>query len=376
MNRTVLAWTAFVAVTAAWFGYIAAAVIREGDYQWHLAAATDLTRGIVRVPHLLFHVGVAALTLLGVTPDAAGVTATVVFQVAAAVSTAWFVRAVAPDTALRAVLLLALAVMLAGPILPPGTDRDLAMVGYFLPNAIHNPTVIAAKPFVPVLLSLAAVASGLAAAPRWSVASGALATVFAGLAKPHYVSCIVPAAALVAAVRAAGRRAVRSRLLVLGLGAPAIVTLAATYAAVRAMPGNAAVSIAPLAVLRLFAPVDAASILQRTASDIAFPATVLVLWPSVVRRFPWLLLAWLAYVLALSQAYLFAETGPRVADGNFLWGPQLATFGLLTAHAAVLPRIRDADAGAAPWRVMLAAMILLLHAVYGVWFVIGRVAGG
>jgi hypothetical protein len=369
-----LAWATLGLTTAGWFGFIAAAMVREGDYQWHVAAAADLTSGVVRVPHLLFHLVVAALVVVGAAPPTAAVAATVLFQVAGAFTVAWFIRMAAPAAAPPVVALLALAVMLAGPMLPPGTDRDLAMVGYFLPNAIHNPTVIAAKPFVPLLLSLAAVASGATGVPGWTLARGALVTVLAALAKPHYVSCIVPAAAVFAVVRALVGRMVRWRLLVLGLCLPAVLALAATYAIVRAMPGDASVSIAPLAVLRLYVPTDPLAILQRTASDIAFPAFVILCWPAVVKRGPWLLLAWAAYGLALTQAYLLAETGPRLADGNFLWSPQLATFGLLASHAAVLPWMRPVD-GRAPWRLVVAATLLGLHAIYGIWFVLGRVAG-
>jgi hypothetical protein len=373
MTRNALAWFALVVATAGWVAPIAHTMVRDGDYEWHLGAAVGLTAGIVSVPHLLFHAVVAVVVVIGATPQTAAIAATVIFQVAAACTVAWFIAVVAPDLHATLLVLLALAVISAGPILPPGTDRDLYMVGYFLPNAIHNPTVIAAKPFVPLLISLAAVAAGLAHRPSWSIPGGALVTVLAALAKPHYVSCIAPAAALCAAVRVLRQGSVRWRLLVLALAAPAILTLAGTYWVVRAMPGDATVSLAPFEVLRPFVAVNVGSLLQRIASDIAFPVVVILCWPSIVRRAPWLLLAWIAYGVALTQAFLLAETGPRVADGNFLWSPQLATFGLLASHAAVLPAMARADGATARWRVVLATSTLALHSFHGIWWVVGRV---
>jgi hypothetical protein len=106
-------------------------------------------------------------------------------------------------------------------------------------------------------------------------------------------------------------------------------------------------------------------------SDLAFPLAVLVLWPSA-RRFAPLLIAWAAYGVGLGQALLLAESGPRLPDGNFMWSPQLATFGVMAASAAWLGR----SSTAWNWRAVAAWIVPLLHVAYGAWWINARLAAG
>jgi hypothetical protein len=62
-----------------------------------------------------------------------------------------------------------------------------------------------------------------------------------------------------------------------------------------------------------------------------------------------------------------------MADGNFLWSAQLATFGLFAAHATVLAGRWSIDRPRQHWRLLMPAAVLGLHALYGVWWVMGRV---
>jgi hypothetical protein len=200
--------------------------------------------------------------------------------------------------------------------------------------------------------------------PPWRWTLTAAIVILAGLAKPHYVSCILAATLTCAVLRAANGHAVPWKPLGLGVAFPAVLVVIWAASGNVALAEGGSATFAPLAVLGNYVPVDASSITQRIASDIAFPLTVTAIWPVTVIRFPPMAVAWLAYLVGVGQALLLAETGSRMFDGNFIWSGQLATFGLVTAAAVFLGHVHSE--GRASWRVVLPWAILLLHAAYGV----------
>ena len=344
----------------------------QGDFENHIRRAERLTQGIIDVPHIFFHSLVAAGILGGAEPRDAALAVTVSLQVAASLAVFWFVRSYTPAGPVVAAILAILA-LAVGPILPPGTDQSLFMLGYFLPNAIHNPTVIAAKPFIPLLLAVGTTAVGWTAEPRIRIWGAAPIVVLAGLAKPHYVSCITAAAAAAAVLRTLRGGRVRWRLLGLGLLAPSTAVLAWAQFGTIEFAGGGTAMLAPFAVLGRYVPVDPVSVAQRLASDIAFPLSVAMLWPTTAFRFPALMLGWAAYAAALGQAYLLAESGARMYDGNFIWSGQMATFGLMTASMAFLAQ--STAENRAGWRSLAAWAVLLVQALYWSRWVIVRVGG-
>jgi len=349
---------------------VTSTTVNQGDFPNHIKRAEALRVGIVQVPHILFHALMAIGLLAGGSSTVVAIGVTVGMQVAAALTALWYIR-VTSGAAPWIGAMLAICLLAVGPIVPfdVAADQDLYPAGYFLPNSIHNPTVIAAKPFVPVLLAIGVSASGLSAQARFPIAVAAAFVLLAGIAKPHYVSCLVPAALACAAVRTLRHRRVPWAMTAWGLVAPAAVVIAWTVVGTTELSGGGSTIVAPLAVLRHYAPMDSVSVLQRIMSDIAFPIGVVALWPTA-RRFPALVVAWSAYGVGLSQAFLLAESGPRLLDGNFIWSPQLATFGLMTASAAFLAQ-RHME-GRYGWREAAAWLVLLLHVAYGGWWLWGR----
>ena len=79
-----------------------------------------------------------------------------------------------------------------------------------------------------------------------------------------------------------------------------------------------------------------------------------------------------AYGIGLGQGLLLVESGDRLHDGNFLWSPRLATFGVMGASAAWVGR------SSAPWnrRAVIAWNVLVLHVAYGAWWISVRVESG
>jgi hypothetical protein len=340
----------------------------QGDFANHIERAENLTRGVLDVPHILFHTLVAAGIVGGADARDAALVVTLSLQIAASLAVLWYLRVYTTAGPIVATVL-AILVLAAGPVTTPA-DRGLFMLGYFLPNAIHNPTVIAGKVFIPFLLAIGTSAIGWTTRPWIRGSMAAPMVVLAGLAKPHYVSCVTAAAAAASAVRALNGGDVRWRLLGIGLGVPSAAVLGwAQFGTIEFAGGGTAI-LAPLAVLGRYVPVDLASMLQRLASDIAFPLSVAVLWPATVVRFPPLMLGWAAYGVGLGQALLLAESGSRMFDGNFLWSGHMATFGLMTASAACLAE--ESSGGRFGCRSVVAWTILLVHVAFWSWWAVHR----
>ena len=345
-------------------------MMSEGDFPNHIRRAVALTHGEVAVPHILFHTVTAAGLLAGLAPTAAAILATLGFQALAAWGVFWLARRSGAPVAFATCV--GIGMVWVAPIFPleVAADAPLYPYGYFVPNALHNPTVLAAKAFVPFLIVLGVMLTG--ASPTASRSSSiAIVVILAGLAKPHYVSCVLPVLAMVWAWRWwHGRQLSWRPILTFGIAAAAVLVWTAAGTVVLAGGGTPVV--APLAVLQTFGgediPVDALSIAARAGSDLAFPIAVLILWPSA-RRFRPLLLAWAAYGLALAQVLLLAEAGGRMHDGNFMWSPQLATFGVMAVSAAWVGRSSQRW----NWRIVVASSVFVLHVAHGVWWIARRV---
>jgi hypothetical protein len=364
---------ALVAIVALGYAPITWVAIRQGDFPNHIRRAEALTQGVMAVPHILFHTVTAGGILAGLPPAVAATVVIVGFQVLAAWGVSWLARRWGATAGVAAGL--GICLVCVAPILPlaRAADADLYPFGYFVPNALHNPTVTAAKAFVPFLIELGVMVAGLASVV-WSGSIIAIVVILAGLAKPHYVSCLVPVVVTAWAWRRwRGQPAPWNRVMIF-TGAAVAIMLWAVFGTMS-LAGGGNTIIAPLVVLRSWGgidvPVDALAIVMRACSDLAFPIAVVMLWPGA-RRFPPVLLAWGAYAIALGQALLLAESGVRLHDGNFLWSPQLATFGVMAASAAWLGRSSHQWNG----RVIAGWSVLLLHVAYGAWWINARLAAG
>jgi hypothetical protein len=349
-------------------------MLRQGDFPYHIGYTVALTQGELKVPHFLFHTVTAEGIFFGLTPRAAALVVTLGFQALAAWGVAWMARraGASPLTA----MCLGIAAVCISPILPleVAADGALYQIGYFLPNPLHSPTATAGKAFVPFLIEVGATLSS-AAPVSWSWPGVAAIVLIAGLAKPHYVSCVLPVVVVACAWAWWRDRQVPWKRVAAFVAAAVAVLLWTVVGTPALTPTGGTATIAPFAALRTASdnqlPVDALSLAARACSDLVFPIGVLALWPEA-RRFPPLLLAWAAYAVGLGQAFLLAETGSRLTDGNFLWSAQLATFGVMAASAAWLGR----SSARLDWRVIAAWSLLMLHVAYGLWWITARVAGG
>jgi hypothetical protein len=328
-----LALLVLVLLVAAWSVPIAARMIAAGDYPDHLRIAAEVAAvPHVPAPHFLYFVSVALLiTLLpSISVPVAGIAVTTAFVLGTAAVVWWYLRRTSHRSP-AAIVLVTCALFVAGPVLLSSISPDVFLIGFFVPNPYHNATIVAARPFAVALLigGAAALDRTEIRMPAWVAAAAVL---LSAVSKPNYLLCLVPALALVAAVRLIMRRPIRWPVLL------AIVIPAATLVWVlREAYGARGVEVivAPFAAIRFHTAVDATLALKLLAS-VAFPLAVIAFWPRLLITHGELALAWAAMIVALLQGYLLAEAGPRIDHANLIAGGSLAVFVLMVASCSAM----------------------------------------
>jgi hypothetical protein len=321
-----------------WSAPVMTRMIADVDFPFHLATAEEFAAtGRITMPHFLLQVTLGALAatrLFGSLQQAGIVYFTALYALTAAAACWYIARRTHGPGAGAAGLILGAAVLLAGPILPRGGE-DLFLIGYFPPNAYHNPTMLVAKPLL-VLTLMAGVAAltRTSRASRTELALLAAPVLLLGIAKPNYLGCLVPALAAVSAWNALRRQPV-SWPRVAAVGGVATAALVVSFLLYRVLDvgAGAGIVVAPLAVIGHYADVGAGSIARALASSLAFPIVATMLWPVAAWRDAAMRLAWMGAAAGLVVSYGFAEAGPRMYDGNFLWTGQMAVFVLFVATA-------------------------------------------
>lgn len=357
---------------AVWGAPIMVRMIGDVDFPFHLETAEHFAAtGTVTVPHFLLQVvlGVVLATRMFSSTAQARVAFFCALYAAAAAAIAWYVaRDSRSNGALAGSVLLAVVVLMAGPILPRG-DFSLFLIGYFPPNVYHNPTMLMAKP-----LLVFAFASTVAALARTGRAGAgelvllAAPVVLLGLAKPNYLGCIVPVVMAWAAWATVRRQPV-SWTRVVTVCAAAVATLASGYVLYKSdeLGFDTSVIYAPLRVIALYAPVDGASIARSLAASLAFPLAVVAMWPRAAAGDVSMRAAWGGTIVALLFSYVLAEGGDRTDHGNFLWTGQMGVFVLFVASAAfVRQRLQLSSPSVLMFgRALVVGVLLLFHVESG-----------
>ena len=367
-------------VGAAWGAPIMAQMIGEGDFPFHLAAAEQFASNArITMPHFLLQVALGALLRTGWFPSVqqAGLALFTGLYAATAAFMCWYIgRSARSTTTLGAAVVIAVALLLAGPLLPGG-EPTLYLIGYFPPNAFHNPTMLMAKPLLILVLAAAVASITRTRRAGWfELALIAVPVVLLAAAKPNYLGCVVPVVVIIAVWNHATKRDVSWARLA-SLCVPAVLALGASYLLYRSLePGlEGGVIIAPLRVVALYAPVDPQSIVRYLGASLAFPLAIIALWPRAAWQTPDIRFAWGTTLVGLLISYLLAEGGPRLDHGNFLWTGQMAVFVLFVVSGMFVNRqIPHAmRGGRTAARVLLTAGILVLHVESGVRHVVTRV---
>ncbi len=357
----------------AWGGPIVVRMIADSDFPFHLASAEQFAgTGRITVPHFLLQVvlGMLIATRMFASTASAGVVFFCGVYMATAAAACWYIaRAGDRRTSLAASAILAVAVLMAAPIVPRSMD-DLFLIGYFPPNVYHNPTMLVAKPLLVWALVSAVAAFTRTGAASWrELTVLALPVVLLGIAKPNYLGCLVPVVAGAALWNRVTAQPV-SLVRAFAICSAAVLTLVGSWALYRSdqLGFEAGVIVAPLRVIALYSPVDAFSLVRHLVVSVAFPLVVIALWPRDAWRDPAMRIALGGTVAGLFFSYVMAESGPRLPDGNFLWTGQMAVFVLFLASARFARErltLRGAS-GVMFGRLLAVAVVLALHVEAGI----------
>jgi hypothetical protein len=373
-------------LTAVLFLPVAAFVIGEDDYRSHLLGLNNLLLGepfgqfLVQAPHFLFHLLV--LSVYWATPGTTLTSAAFFVAVAAYLAGSLaiyglFSALLGRATSLRGGLLyatLSLALMLVMPInlLTPG-NRYL---GYLIPHAYHNPTIVLLKPLALVLFYVSVRCFDARPLPHpFAYTAGAgVATLLCVLAKPSYVIALAPALVPVAAHALRRGAAVHWRLLVYGVLLPIMLAVGLQMTFMSSRRGY---MFAPLAVFhewaRLINPAADKNLLLKLVLSILFPLAVYVCCLRQARNALYLNIAWLTFAVGAAYTYLLAETGADLGLGNFTWSGQITVFVLFVASAVFVLGWATRDAphasrGTTASLVVL-GLVFMLHLVSGLeWY--------
>jgi hypothetical protein len=359
----------------AWGGPIMARMINDSDFPFHIETAKSFAAtGHITMPHFLLQVLLGSVVASGVA--SAQQAALIFFQAIYVVTAAlvcWYIIRWAGAARPVLAVLLAVAVLMSAPITTRG-ELDMYLIGYFPPNAYHNPTMLLARPLLVLALASAVVAVTRVGplSVRELIALTA-PVVFLGFAKPNYLACLAPALGLAAIwknLRATGRpTGAVSWVRVAAVCGAAVCTVGGMLVLYRALAlgQRGGVTFAPFAVIGHHAEVDALFIARSVAGSLAFPIGVTLLWPRAVWGDPGMRIAWAGMIVGLLISYLLAEEGDRSYDGNFLWTGQMAVFVLFVAAAAFLTRVTTPRPDAATLARGLGVMaVLWLHVESGI----------
>lgn len=237
------------------------------------------------------------------------------------------------------------------------------------PNVWHNPTTIFCTPIVLSLFSRALRATYTLKQDD-AIQTGLLFALCA-LAKPNFPLAFAPCCAVMLFLRLHRHHGVdhsrfdwphffsvtKCGLMML---APIMILMGIQFVLTfgSAKPESSGIEFAPFKVWKLFSPNIFGSVLL----GLAFPIFVLVLYPKHCWQDASVVWAWWTLAIALIQLALLAETGPRWAHGNFLWGSLFATTIVFIYSARVVFQApRDL-------RRCACEGILLFHAFSGMWY--------
>lgn len=302
----------------------------DGDFGNHIYFALDLLHGRPVAAFTMAH-SLWQLLLIGVWWISRCRIdfwqSAIAFQVLSSLASAliiyfWFGQVPGRPSAWARTFWAATLVVVAPVILPFLLDGKY-YYGYIVLANYHNPTVHMLRPLA---LLMFIIATQVLDSPRhfiWLVLFSAAITAAATFLKPNYTLLLLPALTLMLLYGVIKRRRMDGRLFIFGLGLPAIFTLGAQFLItyVNGEPGDK-IALLPFVVVNLTSDF----VFLKFLLSILFPLAIALLFWKWGKRDGELIFAWVGFGIGALQYYLLAETGDRLAHGNFSWGLQIGLF--------------------------------------------------
>jgi len=221
---------------------------------------------------------------------------------------------------------LTLAVLTVAPVNLFTMSKHDMYFGYIGITVYHNPTIAICRPIA--LMHFVMFAKGLTGqkVTTRQIMYCFVTIVLATLMKPNYATVIVPVAALYCVVPIYRKDYREFRFIATGTLLPGILVLGwqflFTYTSGSGDMGQSHIIFAPLVVYAN----RSVHLFPKFILSTVFPLSVLMLYGKQVIKDRYCLMGILMFIAGAAQAYLLAESGSRMYDGNFLWSAQLGLF--------------------------------------------------
>lgn len=348
---------------------------------WSLEIELNENFRIPQYAHFLYNMLIAIF--IAITPFS-GVDAAVNFSIImltmATVSIAYIVwreiYKISPDLSPFIVMFLVFAMLLLTPanILLFNTENPNLYLAFFHPTPYHNPTFIAARPFMLLLVLLSVQIFDDRALSAKTIFAIVTMLVTASMLKPNSALVFAPALLVLAIWYWYRKQVVQWRTLIFGVLLPTALIIgwqfAFNYFLNPAITSASSIALKPMAgfmfYVRLGELNGVGTVFLNFLVTILFPLALL-LYPKI-RQEKLFVISWLIFLVAVSQAILFTETGERAGHGNFFWGGHLAIFVLYAVSILMCVKMKIYQQR--DWRLWLVVAIFILHLLSGfLWFI-------
>lgn len=348
---------------------------------WAMEMELNENFRIPQYAHFLYNLLIAIF--MAITPFTevnAAVNFSIVILTMATVSIAYIlwreIYKISPDLSPFVVMGLAMATLLLTPanILLFNAENPNLYLAFFHPSPYHNPTFIAARPFMLLLVLLSVQIFDDKALSAKTIFAIVATLVTASMLKPNSALVLAPALFVLAAWYWYRKQAVQWRTLIFGVFLPTTLIIgwqfAFNYYFNPAITTTSSIALKPMAgfmfYVRLGELNGVGTVFLNFLVTILLPFALLIFYPEA-RRDKLFTLSWLVFMVAASQAFLLIETGERAGHGNFFWGGHLSIFILYAVSILMCVKMKIYQQR--DWRFWLVTAIFVLHLLSGVmWF--------
>jgi len=346
------------------------------DLAIHTQIIEQLGQGRIAVPHFLFHVTVFGLST--VSQMSYFNMACLVMAVCVLVSMAVIERIVRSVLHGRYsdyfLLFVTMALMLVSAVYFPLVNK-FPYLGVWSPNPWHNPTYIAARPFV--LLAtywyLREVTGGTYFKKHFAAVRISVLLVVIALIKPNFILAFLPAAAIWCFFSPNKlEMLLKTGLMALPVAVVMILQYVFTYTG--SADNTSSVQLCFFDVWQIYARSVPLAILQ----GMAFSTVVLVSLLFYIPRDRAFAFSWILFLFAFLISGLLCETGHRAGHANFIWTYMFALNILFIYSTIAFLRWASETQKVTPSsqiRVSVCISVFLLHLFSGIYYVGYLVSG-
>jgi hypothetical protein len=300
------------------------------DFHQHMLWAISLDQnGVGSIPaYVLAHSGWQILLifltrLLGISFNLAGFLAVLFLsEMTVLILSCWYFPVFSNmDRPLWRGVVTILGVSIAAPISAFWFFDHLMYLGYIGITSYHNPTMILLKPFA-ILQFIYAYHCFYEnySFKGWQVAAGGFISILATFIKPSLAICILPAVGIIVILRLIQKKYVNLVGLAFGIGLPTLLVLVWQFLLSYYENETGGIRFLPFSVMSAYS----GYLVIKFFLSILFPLAVLVTFFKEAIRDIRMVLGWTIFAFGMIFTYCFAESGPRLLDGNFAWSGEIA----------------------------------------------------